>query len=169
MPEIIAKDKLLSYNGANNYIIELRDSFTGGKIKILSNEQANYIIDNFNEVPKIVRRWVGIEESFSAQLLATKFLTKAPSSIWIEKLLVDSGDRYHIWGKILDSSSLSSFWVHKNQLIAQEKKEVVVDFGRFSDRPPFEHQKIAVTKLVSNKKYILADDMGLGNYMSSVT
>ena len=168
MPEIIAKDKLLSYNGANNYIIELRDSFTGGKIKILSNEQANYIIDNFNEVPKIVRRWVGIEESFSAQLLATKFLTKAPSSIWIEKLLVDSGDRYHIWGKILDSSSLSSFWVHKNQLIAQEKKEVVVDFGRFSDRPPFEHQKIAVTKLVSNKKYILADDMGLGKTGSAI-
>ena len=168
MPEIVAKDKLLSYSGANNYIIELRDSFKNGKIKILSNEQANYIIDNFNEVPKIARRWVDIEESFSTQLFATKFLDKAPSSIWIEKLLVDYDDRYHIWGKILDSSSLSSFWVSKNQLIPKDKKEVVVNFDGFKHRPPFEHQKIAVTKLVSNKKYILADDMGLGKTGSAI-
>tara|TARA_R110002020_G_scaffold107157_7_gene249016 strand:+ start:1094 stop:2827 length:1734 start_codon:yes stop_codon:yes gene_type:complete len=168
MPEIVAKDKLLSYSGANNYIIELRDSFKNGKIKILSSEQANYIIDNFNEVPKIARRWVDIEESFSTQLLATKFLNKAPSSIWIEKLLVDADDRYHIWGKILDSSSLSSFWVPKNQLIPKDKKEIVVNFASFKHRPPFEHQKIAVTKLVSNKKYILADDMGLGKTGSAI-
>ena len=168
MPEIIAKDKLLSYSGANNYIIKLRDSFKNGKIKILSSEQANYIIDNFNEVPKIARRWVDIEESFSTQLLATKFLNKAPSSIWIEKLLVDVDDRYHVWGKILDNGSLSSFWVPKNQLIPRDKKEIVVSFDRFNHRPPFEHQKIAVTKLVSNKKYILADDMGLGKTGSAI-
>ena len=38
----------------------------------------------------------------------------------------------------------------------------------FSHRPPFEHQKEAITKLVSNKKYILADDMGLGKTSSAI-
>jgi SNF2 family DNA or RNA helicase len=44
----------------------------------------------------------------------------------------------------------------------------VVDFEVFHRRPPFEHQKIAVTKLVSNEKYILADDMGLGKTSSAI-
>ena len=161
LPEIIAKDKLMSYSGANNYIIGLRESITSGKINILTLEQSEYIISNFDTIPKIVRRWVDIDESYSSELLATKFLSKAPSSIWVEKLLLD-GEKYHVWGKILETSALTSFWVNKSQLIPETKNDVVVDFNEFSHRPPFEHQKEAITKLVSNKKYILADDMGLG-------
>ena len=162
LPEIIAKDKLLSYSGANNYIIGLRESVKSGKITILTLEQSEYIIDNFTSVPKIVRRWVDIDESYSNELLATKFLSKAPSSIWVEKLLLVGDEKYHVLGKILEDSALTTFWVPRTQLIPQAKKDVVVDFGEFSHRPPFEHQKEAITKLVSNKKYILADDMGLG-------
>jgi len=168
LPEIIAKDKLLSYSGANNYIIGLRDSVKSGKMSILTLEQSEYIIDNFTSVPKIVRRWVDIDEPYSNELLATKFLSKAPSSIWIEKLLLLGDEKYHVWGKILEDSALTSFWVPRTQLISQVKKDVVVDFREFSHRPPFEHQKEAVTKLVSNKKYILADDMGLGKTSSAI-
>ncbi|MDB3870329.1 DEAD/DEAH box helicase [bacterium] len=167
LPEIIAKDKLMSYSGANNYIIGLRESITSGKINILTLEQSEYIISNFDTIPKIVRRWVDIDESYSSELLATKFLSKAPSSIWVEKLLLD-GEKYHVWGKILETSALTSFWVNKSQLIPETKNDVVVDFNEFSHRPPFEHQKEAITKLVSNKKYILADDMGLGKTSSAI-
>ena len=168
LPEILAKDKLLSYSGANNYIINLRESIKLNKIKILTIEQSDYIINNFHNVPKIVRRWVSIDEPYSNELLATKFLSKAPSSIWVEKLLIESDTKYHVWGKILESSVLSSFWVPKEQLLSENKKDVVVNFKGFSHRPPFEHQKEAVTKLVSNKKYILADDMGLGKTSSAI-
>jgi len=168
LPEIVAKDKLMSYSGANNHILELKDRMMNGKVKMLTKSQAAYIMDNYESTPKIVRRWVDIDEYLSTELMATKFLDRAPSKIWIEKLLVSQDKSYHIWGKILDTSSLNSFWVPKGQIIPEDKKDVVVDFTPFSDRPPFEHQKVAVTKLVSNKKYILADDMGLGKTGSAV-
>ena len=168
LPEIVAKDKLMSYSGANNHILELKERMVNGRVKMLTKEQSSYIIDNYESVPKIVRRWVDIDEYLSTELMATKFLSKAPSKIWVEKLLISKEKSYHIWGKILDSSKLNSFWVPRGQLISEDKKDVVVDFTPFSKRPPFQHQKIAVTKLVSNKKYILADDMGLGKTGSAV-
>ena len=168
LPEIVAKDKLMSYSGANNHILELKDRMMNGKVKMLTKSQASYIIDNYESTPKIVRRWVDIDEYLSTELMATKFLDRAPSKIWIEKLLVSQDKSYHIWGKILESSNLNSFWVPKGQIIPEDKKDVVIDFTPFNDRPPFEHQKVAVTKLVSNKKYILADDMGLGKTGSAV-
>ena len=168
LPEIVAKDKLMSYSGANNHILELKDRMMNGKVKMLTKSQASYIIDNYESTPKIVRRWVDIDEYLSTELMATKFLDRAPSKIWIEKLLVSQDKSYHIWGKILESSNLNSFWVPKGQIIPEDKKDVVIDFTPFNDRPPFEHQKVAVTKLVSNKKYILADDMGLCKTGSAV-
>ena len=168
LPEIVAKDKLMSYSGANNHILELKDRMMNGKVKMLTKSQASYIIENYESVPKIVRRWVDIDEYLSTELMATKFLSKAPSKIWVEKLLVSEEKSYHIWGKILDTSNLNSFWVPRGQLIPEDKKDIVVDFTPFNKRPPFDHQKIAVTKLVSNKKYILADDMGLGKTGSAV-
>ena len=168
LPEIVAKDKLMSYSGANNHILGLKDRMMNGKVKMLTKSQAAYIMDNYESTPKIVRRWVDIDEYLSTELMATKFLDRAPSKIWIEKLLVSQDKSYHIWGKILETSNLNSFWVPKGQIIPEDKNDVVVDFTPFSSRPPFEHQKVAVTKLVSNKKYILADDMGLGKTGSAV-
>ena len=168
LPEIVAKDKLVAYSGANNHILELKDRMMNGKVRMLTKSQATYIIDNYESTPKIVRRWVDIDEYLSTELMATKFLDKAPSKIWIEKLLVSQDKSYHIWGKILDTSNLNSFWVPKGQLIPEDKKDVIVDFTPFNCRPPFDHQKVAVTKLVSNKKYILADDMGLGKTGSAI-
>jgi SNF2 family DNA or RNA helicase len=168
LPEIIAKDKLLTYSGANNYIIGLRESVKSGKIKVLTLEQSEYVVNNFDVVPKVVRRWVDIDEPYSNELLATKFLSKAPSNIWVEKLLITEEGKYHVWGKILETSALTSFWVPRDQLISKPKSDVVVDFTEFSHRPPFEHQEEAIVKLVSNKKYILADDMGLGKTSSAI-
>jgi SNF2 family DNA or RNA helicase len=100
--------------------------------------------------------------------MSTKFLQSPPKSIWIEKLLSETDKAYHVWGKVIESDNLTSFWVPKNQIIPRANPDVVVDFNEFSHRPPFDHQKIAITKLVSNKKYILADDMGLGKTSSAI-
>ena len=61
LPEIVAKDKLMSYSGANNHILELKDRMMNGKVKMLTKSQASYIIDNYESTPKIVRRWVDID------------------------------------------------------------------------------------------------------------
>jgi Lhr-like helicase len=43
-----------------------------------------------------------------------------------------------------------------------------VDYNKYSARPPLEHQKVAIEKLLANNRYILADDMGVGKTTSAV-
>ena len=53
-------------------------------------------------------------------------------------------------------------------MLGNKERKVEVDYTKYSNRPPLEHQKLAVEKLVGNDKYILADDMGLGKTTSAV-
>jgi len=166
--EIKAKDLLADYVGANNYIIGLRNNMLGGSSLSLSIAQSEYVIKNHNEKPKVVRLWMEIDDYLAKELMSTKLLQHQPKSIWVEKLLADTDKAYHVWGKVIDSHPLNSFWVPKSQIIPRESPDLDVDFTVFSHRPPFEHQKEAIIKLVSNKKYILADDMGLGKTSSAI-
>ena len=167
-PEIKAKNSLANYDGANNYIIGLKNNMLNNKTFTLTRSQSDYINKNYTEKPKIVRLWMEIDDYLSKELMSTKFLQSAPKSIWIEKLLSETAKAYHVWGKIIDAHPLNSFWVPKNQIVPRENPDLDVDFTVFSHRPPFEHQKEAIIKLVSNKKYILADDMGLGKTSSAI-
>jgi SWI/SNF-related matrix-associated actin-dependent regulator 1 of chromatin subfamily A len=64
---------------------------------------------------------------------------------------------------------LNEFWIPKAAMIKDNTvKDVVLDFEKYSNRPPLSHQKEAIQKLVENKKYILADDMGLGKTTSTI-
>jgi SNF2 family DNA or RNA helicase len=67
----------------------------------------------------------------------------------------------------LESQNFYDFWVPKNQLIPNTERKVVVDYSPYSHRVPYEHQKIAIEKLLGNDKYILADDMGVGKTTSA--
>ena len=166
--EIKAKGLLADYIGANNYIIGLRDNMLKSKSFTLTHSQSEYITKNYKEKPKVVRLWMEIDDYLAKEYMSTKFLQKPPKSIWIEKLLSDTEKAYHVWGRVIESDSINAFWVPKNQIIPRANPDVEVDFGVFSHRPPFEHQKTAITKLASNKKYILADDMGLGKTSSAI-
>ena len=168
LPVIEAKEMLSSYDGANNYILNLKNYIINSKTFILTRSQSDYINKNYNEKPKIVRLWMGIDDYLSKELMTTKLLQTPPKKIWVEKLLSETDKAYHVWGKIIDAHPLNSFWVPKNQIIPRETPDLDVDFTVFSHRPPFEHQKEAIIKLVSNKKYILADDMGLGKTSSAI-
>ena len=168
LPVIEAREILLSYDGANNYILNLKDYIINSKTFTLTRSQSDYINKNYKDTPKIVRLWMEIEDYLSKELMTTKLLQKPPKKIWIEKLLSETDKAYHVWGKVLDTHPLNAFWVPKNQIVPREAPDLDVDFTIFSHRPPFGHQKEAITKLVSNKKYILADDMGLGKTSSAV-
>ena len=168
LPVMEAREILLSYDGANNYILNLKDYIINSKTFTITRSQSDYINKNYKNTPKIVRLWMEIEDYLSKELMTTKLLQKPPKKIWIEKLLSETDKAYHVWGKVLDAHPLNAFWVPKNQIIPREAPDLDVDFTVFSHRPPFEHQKEAVIKLVSNKKYILADDMGLGKTSSAV-
>jgi SWI/SNF-related matrix-associated actin-dependent regulator 1 of chromatin subfamily A len=89
--------------------------------------------------------------------------------LWIEKLLVEKEKSYHVWGKVFSGETIHDFWLPKGAIIKTHViKDVKVDYEKYKHRPSLEHQKIAIEKLVGNKKFILADDMGLAKTGSSI-
>lgn len=168
LPEVRALRLLEDYEGYNNYILKLKGKMKKFNHFKLTRAQADYIIKFKERVPKIARRWVELDTYFGQKLMDDKLLTKRPEKIYIEKLLVEKEKSYHIWGKLFENAELSDIWIPKVALQKNTQREVNIDYTKYSHRPPLEHQKESIEKLVGNDKYILADDMGLGKTTSTV-
>ena len=160
--EIRALDVLDSYSGGNNYIIKLKIKKDTNKKFYPTRNQAEYILAYKDSVPKVARKWVELDMYFANKFADEKLLTEVPTKIWVEKLLVEKDTSYHIWGKYFEHEELYDFWIPKSGIIKDNSVKVVIDYEKYSHRPPLSHQKEGIEKLVGNKKYILADDMGLG-------
>ena len=161
--ELKALDILDNYLGGNNYIIKLKQLKETNKKFYPTRAQADYII-NYNSVePKIAKKWVNIEPYFANKIADEKNMLSVPTDIWVEKLLVDKDKSYHIWGKFNSGDTLTDMWLPKAALLKTHNTiEVKIDYSKYNHRPPLEHQKTAIEKLVGSKRFILADDMGLG-------
>lgn len=160
---------LENYEGYNNYILELKRKSKINKKFYLTRSQSEYILDNYDKIPKIARKYLMLDPYFAQKIADEKLYTIIPEKIWVEKLLAEKDKAYHIWGKIFDSEELHDFWIPKVSVIRDNViKDVVIDYEKYSNRPPLPHQKEAIQKLVENKKFILADDMGLGKTVVTV-
>ena len=160
---------LETYNGGNNYIIELKRKSQINKRFYPTRSQSEYIINNHDKQPKVAKKWVILDAYFAQKLADDKLMTEIPEKVWVEKLLADKEKAFHIWGKVTESEQLHDFWLPKAAIIKDNTvKDVVINYDKYSHRPPLEHQKEAVQKLVENKKFILADDMGLGKTTSTI-
>lgn len=167
--EFKALELLETYSGANNYIIYLQDKHQKSKKFFLTRSQADYILNYHETIPKVARKWVNLDSYFAQKFSDEKYLLKVPEKVYVEKLLVEKEKSYHIWGKFFEEDKLSEFWVPKSSLIkTHSTEEVVIDYEKYSQRPPLPHQKEAIEKLVGSKRYILADDMGLGKTTSTI-
>ena len=164
-----ALDLLERYQGANNYIIRLRQKQIDNKKFYPTRAQAEYIINYHETAPKVAKKWVELDSYFAQKIANDKLLSSVPTKVYVEKLLVEKDTAYHIWGKYFESEQVYDFWIPKVALIKDNKvKDVVIDYEKYSHRPPLEHQKEAIKSLVENKKFILADDMGLGKTTSTI-
>jgi SWI/SNF-related matrix-associated actin-dependent regulator 1 of chromatin subfamily A len=160
---------LETYEGFNNYILELKRKSQINKKFYPTRSQSEYIINFHNQKPKVAKKWVILDAYFAQKLADDKLYTEIPQKVWVEKLLADKEKAYHIWGRILETEELHDFWLPKAAIIKDNSvKDVVIDYSKYSHRPPLEHQKEAIQKLVENKKFILADDMGLGKTTSTI-
>ena len=169
MLERKALDLLETYQGANNYIIRLRQKQIDNKKFYPTRAQSEYIINYHETAPKVAKKWVELDSYFAQKIANDKLLSSVPTKVYVEKLLVEKDTAYHIWGKYFESEQVYDFWIPKVALIKDNKvKDVVIDYEKYSHRPPLEHQKEAIKSLVENKKFILADDMGLGKTTSTI-
>ena len=160
---------LESYEGGNNYILELKRKSQVNRKFYPTRSQSEYIINFHNKQPKVAKKWIILDSYFAQKLADDKLYTEIPQKVWVEKLLADKEKAYHIWGKVLDKEEFHDFWLPKAAIIKDNSvKDVVLDYSKYSHRPPLEHQKEAIQKLVENKKFILADDMGLGKTTSTI-
>jgi hypothetical protein len=166
-----AIDKLSSYSGKNPYLSELKVKFIDkGKLTLTPNQEA-YILENHDKEPFKVDRVVGI-----SSYLGTEFQTKynlkfVPERIYIGFILAENEKAFHVYGKLTQKQpSYELYWLPKTQVLDDpyfESIDVNVDFQKYIDldilgRTPYQHQKEGVQFLLSRKKCILADDMGLG-------
>ena len=164
-----ALEILESYSGANNYLMRLKRQQELNKKFFPTRAQSDYIINYFNVVPKVAKKWVNLDPYFAQKIADEKLYTKVPEQIWIEKLLVEKDKSYHIWGKVFENEDLHEFWLPKGAVIKTHNVEKVeIDYSKYSHRPPLNHQKEAIEKLVGCKRFILADDMGLGKTTSTI-
>ena len=160
---------LETYQGANNYILKLKHQKETNKRFFPTRAQSDYIINYHEVTPKVAKRWVDLDPYFAKKIADEKLLTNIPEQVWVEKLLVEKEKSYHIWGKVLSGETINEFWLPKGALIKTHTiKDVVVDYEKYSNRPPLEHQKLAIEKLAGSKRFILADDMGLGKTTSTI-
>jgi SWI/SNF-related matrix-associated actin-dependent regulator 1 of chromatin subfamily A len=160
---------LEGYEGGNNYLIELKRKSQVNRRFYPTRSQAEYIINNHDKQPKVAKKWVILDAYFAQKLADDKLMTEIPEKVWVEKLLADKEKAFHIWGKVSESEQLHDFWLPKAAIIKDNTvKDVVINYDKYSHRPPLEHQKEAVQKLVENRKFILADDMGLGKTTSTI-
>jgi SWI/SNF-related matrix-associated actin-dependent regulator 1 of chromatin subfamily A len=173
MENISLESKALSlletYDGGNNYLLELKRKSQINKKFYPTRSQSEYIISFHDKQPKVAKKWVILDSYFAQKMADDKLYTEIPKKVWVEKLLADKEKAYHIWGKVFDHEELHDFWLPKAAIIKDNTvKDVVLNYDKYSHRPPLEHQKEAIQKLVENKKFILADDMGLGKTTSTI-
>ena len=160
---------LETYEGGNNYLLELKKKSKLNKKFYPTRSQSEYIINFHDKQPKVARKWVILDAYFAQKLANDKLMTEIPEKVWVEKLLAEKEKAFHIWGKINETEEFHDFWLPKAAVIKDNTvKDVVINYDKYSNRPPLEHQKEAVQKLVENKKFILADDMGLGKTTSTI-
>jgi len=160
---------LETYQGANNYILKLKHQKETNKRFFPTRAQCDYIINYYEVTPKVAKRWVDLDPYFAKKIADEKLLLKIPEQVWVEKLLVEKEKSYHVWGKVLENETIHEFWLPKGALIKTHTiKNIVVDYSKYSNRPPLEHQKEAIEKLAGSKRFILADDMGLGKTTATI-
>ena len=169
IPEIEAREILSVYDGYNNQLLEWKDKFVNVKNFKLTRPQSDYVLKYHTVKPKVAKKYLNLVPSFGEKIREDRLLPKVPEKIWCEKLLCETDKAYHIWGKILDTEQNHAMWLPKGAILQEEKKlDRIIDYSKYEKRPPLEHQKVAIEKLLANNKFILADDMGLGKTTSAV-
>jgi len=169
IPEIEARTILLTYEGSNNQLLDWKRKIDEVKNFKLTRPQAEYVMKYYELSPKVARKYINLVSTFGEKIMEERLLPIPPEKIWCEKLLCESDKAFHIWGKVLDSDQMSAMWLPKSAIVQDEKKlNRVIDYSPYDNRPPMEHQKIAIEKLLANNKFILADDMGLGKTTAAV-
>ena len=170
-----AYEILKKYNGKNNQILYLKYIYDNRGI-VLSDFDIEYINKNYKFKPYDVNKIVGISSDFGEKLKEKYSIDFTPSVLKINRIIGEMGNAYHCYAQYRKSIQPSLMYVNKKYILHPlfdvDYKKLNIDFSKYDAKTPGrnikEHQKDAIKFLLSNKKCILADSMGLGKTLDAV-
>lgn len=176
-----AIDLLKNYDGINTYLLALkRDIITYKKVDKLTDFNVDYILKNINYQIKDINKIVRVIDWYGDELKDKWETDFRIEKVLIKKLLGETDKFYHCFIQYRKNVEPSYAFLKKNGIIGnfllEDYHNISIDFDRYDrlsmsrtpDKPRKikNHQKEAVQFLISRKKCILADDMGMGKSTS---
>lgn len=166
---------LKDYSGKNPYILRLkRDVIAYQNPSVLNDFGVEYITMNKEAESVVIGKTMEIADWYGSKLKDTYDIEFVPQKISIILLLGQTSTHYHCVVKWRKSMEPMELFVPKKAVLGnflvKDYHAYQVDFDRYDrlsrskdpNRRLKEHQKEAVQFLLSRKKCILADDMGVG-------
>ena len=176
-----AIDLLKNYDGINTYLLALkRDIITYKKVDKLTDFNVDYILKNINYQIKDINKIVRVIDWYGDELKDKWETDFRIEKVLIKKLLGETDKFYHCFIQYRKNVEPSYAFLKKNGIIGnfllEDYHNISIDFDRYDklsmSRTPDKPRKIknqqkeAVQFLISRKKCILADDMGMGKSTS---
>jgi SWI/SNF-related matrix-associated actin-dependent regulator 1 of chromatin subfamily A len=173
-----AIDIVKNYVGNNPYILMLKKDILKQDISVLNDFAIEYINSNYNFQPKQINKVIKIADWYGEKKQEDWGLNFKPEKVSVKVLLGETSTTYHCYVKFRQNMEPKQVFLPKKAVLTnfliEDYNKIQVDFDRYdrlsmakdSERKMKQHQKDAVKFLLSRKKCILADDMGLGKSLS---
>lgn len=169
-----AIDIIKTYSGSNPYILMLRKDVLKQDISCLNDFAIEYVVKNKDFQPKAINKTIKIADWYADKKKDDWGLDFLPEKLAVKVLLGETSTTYHCYVKYRKNMEPKQCFLPKKgvltNFLVDDYNDIQVDFERYdklsmskdANRRMKNHQKDAVKFLLSRKKCILADDMGLG-------
>ena len=173
-----AIDIVKTYSGNNPYILMLKKDVLKQDVSVLNDFAIDYINSNHGFQPKQINKIIKIADWYGEKKQEDWGLNFIPEKIAIKVLLGETPTTYHCYVKFRQNMEPKQCFLPKKAVLTnflvEDYNNIQVDFDRYDRlsmskderRKIKQHQKDAVKFLLSRKKCILADTMGLGKSLS---
>lgn len=171
---INAIDIIQTYSGNNPYILMLKKDVLKQDVSVLNDFAIEYVNKNHDFQPKKINKTIKIADWYAEKKKDDWGLDFLPEKLAVKVLLGETDTTYHCYVKFRQNMEPKQCFLPKKgvltNFLVNDYNDIQVDFDRYdrlsmskdTNRKMKNHQKTAVKFLLSRKKCILADDMGLG-------
>lgn len=171
---INAIDIIQTYSGNNPYILMLKKDILKHDVSVLNDFAIEYVNKNHDFQPKKINKTIKIADWYAEKKKDDWGLEFLPEKLAVKVLLGETDTTYHCYVKFRQNMEPKQCFLPKKgvltNFLVNDYNDIQVDFDRYDrlsmskdiNRRMKNHQKTAVKFLLSRKKCILADDMGLG-------
>lgn len=167
--------KLKEYNGINPQILQFKKEVVFlNRTNVLNDFAVEYILTNYNFTPIPINKTIKIADWFGEKLQKDYEIEFLPEKLRIFTLIGETKTIFHVLIKYRQNMEPMEMFISKKAILenflVDDYHNIQVDFNRYNmlsstkdpNRKIKEHQKEAVQFLLSRKKCVLADDMGVG-------